>query len=267
MKLIGIGDNVVDRYADLKKRFPGGNALNVAVLCKRFGIDTGYIGCLGTDMAGIHILNTLKEEGVDVSRIKILEGTNAYCNVALVNNDRTFISSDKGVSQNITLDSEDIEYIKTYDLIHTSIYSGIESLLPELKKTKVKISLDYSNDFSQDYIKRTIPYVDYAFFSGSEMPESNIREFQEYISSLGPELVLVTKGDKGAFLYYQGKYYEQSIVETEVVDTLGAGDGFISRLLVGVLEKEKIEDLLLNSARAAARVCGYYGALGHGIDF
>lgn len=265
MKLIGIGDNVVDKYVDLGKMFPGGNALNVAVLSKRYGLDSAYIGCLGSDRAGKHILNTLKEEGVDVARIILLEGANAYCNVALIDSDRTFMGSDKGVSKNIKLDLEDLEYIKTYDLIHTSIYSGIEDLLPILKNTKVRISFDYSNDYSEEYIKKTIAYVDYAFFSGSEIPESNIREFQKKISSMGPELVLVTKGDKGAYLYYRGQYYEQSIVETEVIDTLGAGDGFIARFLVGILKEEDIQEALLNSAKEAAKVCGYYGALGHGI--
>lgn len=267
MKLIGIGDNVVDKYVDLGKMFPGGNALNVAVLSNRYGVDSAYLGCLGSDREGTHILNALKEEEVDVAKVKVLEGINAYCNVTLIDNDRVFVSGNKGISQNITLDSDDLEYIKKYDLIHTSIYSGIEELLPVLYNTNIDISMDYSSDFTEEYILRTIPYIRYAFFSGSEIADSDIKDFQKKISSLGPELVLITKGEKGAYLYYLGEFYEQSIIETEVIDTLGAGDGFISRLLVGILKKENIEEVLVNSAKEAAKVCGYYGAFGHGIEY
>nr|WP_276282970.1 hypothetical protein [Virgibacillus indicus] len=35
MKLIAVGDNVVDSYLDKKTIYPGGNALNVSVLCKQ----------------------------------------------------------------------------------------------------------------------------------------------------------------------------------------------------------------------------------------
>ncbi|MCX6655922.1 MAG: fructoselysine 6-kinase, partial [Candidatus Bathyarchaeota archaeon] len=31
MKLLAVGDNCVDNYTELGRRFPGGNALNVAV--------------------------------------------------------------------------------------------------------------------------------------------------------------------------------------------------------------------------------------------
>lgn len=266
MRLIGIGDNVVDRYVDLGIMFPGGNSLNVAVLSKRFGVEAGYMGHLGNDKEGRHIFNTLIEEGVDVSKTKVLDGINAYCNVTLVDKDKVFIGSDDGVSKNITLDDESLDYIKTYDLIHTSIYSSTEDLLPILQKTNRIISLDYSNDYSDEYIKNTIQYVNFAHFSGSEIPDSKIREFQKEISLMGPELVLITKGDKGAYLYYQNKYYEQDIIQTEVVDTLGAGDGFIARLLVGILKGEDIKEALLNSAKEAAKICTYFGALGHGIS-
>lgn len=265
MKLIAIGDNVVDKYMDLNMMFPGGNSLNVAVYSKRYGIESGYIGRLGTDKEGTLILKSLIAEGVDVARVKLIEGNNAYCHVALVKGERVFIYGDRGVSLNITLDEKELEYIKTFDLIHTSIYSRIEDLLPILKKTNKTISLDYSNDYNEVYLKKTLPYVNYAFFSGSEILDSNIKEFQKKISSMGPELILITKGNKGAYLYYQNKYYEQDIVETDVVDTLGAGDGFIARFLVGMLKEENVKEILQNSAKEAARICSYYGAFGYGI--
>ena len=37
MKLLGLGDSVMDAYLFQNKCYPGGNAVNVAVLAKRAG--------------------------------------------------------------------------------------------------------------------------------------------------------------------------------------------------------------------------------------
>ncbi len=67
MRLLGAGDNVVDRYRDLGLMYPGGNALNVAVAAARGGAAAAYVGAVGTDRAGDVVLAGLRAEGIDVS--------------------------------------------------------------------------------------------------------------------------------------------------------------------------------------------------------
>ena len=43
MKVIGIGDNVCDKYVHLKTMFPGGQALNFAVYAKMLGADASAL--------------------------------------------------------------------------------------------------------------------------------------------------------------------------------------------------------------------------------
>lgn len=266
VKIIGIGDNVVDKYIHMGNMYPGGNALNIAVLAKRLGAETAYIGCLGNDYAGNHIYESLKKEGVDVSKVRVLDGENAYARVTLVDGDRTFLKGSAGVSQNIVLGKDDYDFIDKFQLVHTSIYSGIENQLSLIKKLNVKISYDFSNDYTQDYLDKALPHVDLAFFSGSGKSDDEVTKFINKVRDYGPELILVTRGSKGACLWYKNEYYEQNIVPTEVVDTLGAGDGFISRLLVGILKHEDTKETLYQSAKEAARVCTYYGAFGYGAE-
>lgn len=47
MKIIGIGDNVIDRYLNLHRIYPGGNAVNVAVHMARQGAQASYLGGAG----------------------------------------------------------------------------------------------------------------------------------------------------------------------------------------------------------------------------
>lgn len=42
MKVIGIGDNVCDKYIHLKTMFPGGQALNFAAYAGVLGADAAY---------------------------------------------------------------------------------------------------------------------------------------------------------------------------------------------------------------------------------
>lgn len=267
VKVIGIGDNVVDKYIHMGTMFPGGNALNIAVLCKRYGgAETAYLGCLGNDYEGHHICEALKNEGVDVSKVRMLDGENAYARVTLIDGDRTFLKGSAGVSKNIVLEKEDYEFIRKFELVHSSIYSGIEEQLNSIKKSNVKISFDFSNDYTEDYLDKTLPNVDFAFFSGSGKSDGEVIKFINEVRDYNTELVLVTRGSKGASMWYKDKFYEQGIVPTEIVDTLGAGDGFISRLLVGILSNDDIKETLYQSAKEAANVCTYYGAFGYGVD-
>lgn len=56
MKLIAVGDNVTDCYLVEGIYYPGGNAVNVAVDCKRDGAEkVNYIGVFGNDdRAGLY---------------------------------------------------------------------------------------------------------------------------------------------------------------------------------------------------------------------
>ena len=49
MKLIALGDNVIDYYHNTQECFPGGNAVNVAVHAARLGAQAEYLGSLGDD--------------------------------------------------------------------------------------------------------------------------------------------------------------------------------------------------------------------------
>ena len=73
MKLLGIGDNVLDDYRWRQELYPGGNSVNVPVLARRYdGSTAAYIGVLADDGAGLHFASALREEGVDISRVRVM---------------------------------------------------------------------------------------------------------------------------------------------------------------------------------------------------
>lgn len=55
-------------------------------------------------------------------------------------------------------------------------------------------------------------------------------------AELGPKLCAVTRGGEGALVLLQGEFHQATAVRTSVVDTVGAGDSFMSGLISGLLE-------------------------------
>ena len=265
VRVVGVGDNTVDIYTDLGLVFPGGNAVNVPVLAHRYGHPASYVGWLGDDRYGHLVLDALREEGIDTSRCRVVDGPNAHGEVSLVDGDRVFGAADHGVTTEIALDDDDLAFIRGHDLTHTSIYSHIERELPRLRAAAPKLSFDCSSDWSREYLTEVLPWTDLAFLSHAVAQPESVVELLHWARSLGPGLVVVTCGKEGAFAYDGGRVYRQEIVETRVVDTLGAGDAFAARLLVDHLGGAPLDAALAAAAASAAEACGYYGAFGHGV--
>lgn len=72
LRVLGLGDNVVDKYMHIRTMYPGGNALNFAVYAKMFGIEAGYLGVFGDDEAAAHVYDTIRGLGLDLSHCRFI---------------------------------------------------------------------------------------------------------------------------------------------------------------------------------------------------
>lgn len=270
MKIIGIGDNVVDYYQDLGLMFPGGNALNVAVLCKRSGASqASYIGILGTDKAGDHVLACLEEESIDMTRIRRAIGLNGEAIVSLdEQGDRIFVGSNKGGIQSLLslrLHELDLKHINDYDIVHTSVFSNLETELPKLSHKD--ISFDFSTRMDVEYLQFVCPHIQYAFISGSGLNEEECTRLIYRVHEFGTPIVGITRGGSPAIFSREGEIYRQSIVEgIAVKDTLGAGDSFIAAFLTSYHDALDMQRALQFAAESAAATCLTYGAFGYGVS-
>ena len=153
VRVIGIGDNVCDKYEHLKTMFPGGQALNFSVYAKLLGADASYMGVFGTDEVAVHVIKTLDELGVEHGRCRQYEGENGCARVTLKDGDRIFLGSNKGgVSKEhpFELTEEDLAYISTFSLVHTSNNSYMDSQLEKIHRAGIPISYDFSGQWIDD---------------------------------------------------------------------------------------------------------------------
>jgi fructoselysine 6-kinase len=265
-RLLGLGDNTVDTYVDRGLQFPGGNAVNVAVQARRLGAETGYLGCLGSDEAGGILSDALRQEGVDTARCRIKTGPNARAFIGHDGQDRRFLRSERGVRGEWgTFDAEDRAYIAGFDLVHSSIYGELGDALPVVRSAARRLSYDFSERWTDENLAATLPAVDIAFLSHPSASDAECRALLERCIGWGAGMVVATRGAKGALALASGRFHEQPASPASVVDTLGAGDGFIAACLLALLDGAGIAAALAAGADQAAQVCGYQGGFGHGV--
>ena len=96
LKVLGLGDNVADHYAHADTIYPGGCAYNFAMFARMQGAQAAYLGIVGDDVAGSHILRTAQTEGIDTSHCRVYHGEAPRPSAELVDGDRTFIGCNTG---------------------------------------------------------------------------------------------------------------------------------------------------------------------------
>ncbi|WP_245526964.1 PfkB family carbohydrate kinase [Coriobacterium glomerans] len=261
--------------------YPGGNAANFAVYAKRCGAArAAYMGIFGNDIAGEHVISSLCAEGIECVACKQMIGENGAASVTVVDGDRIFLGSNEGGIRGdarFVLDRFDLEYIRQFDVVHTGSYCFTERELPKIRKVGVPVSFDFSDDSASDYIRDVAPLVDFAFLSLPEdMQDDEVRTRLEALQALGPRFASATRGAAGCIAFDGRTFYTQRAKSvSELKDSMGAGDSFLTAFLMsfldaekrGITQKEAITDALDSSAAFAATICGMEGSWGHGKSY
>ncbi|MBI5301801.1 MAG: hypothetical protein HY868_06675 [Chloroflexi bacterium] len=263
MRIATIGDNCVDVYTNFQQGFPGGGAVNFAVHARRAGAQTAYVGVIGNDGYGDWMADAMNAEGVETKFMMRVPGPTALAFVRLINADRTFIGSDRGVRDQLRVTPEMDAYLGKFDLIHTTLDGRVDAHIPAWHRAGRKISYDFSHRAKPEQIA-LLPYITVAFFSGQHIEPANARERVVAYQHQGARVVVMTFGERGSIAFDGAREYRQPALPATVVDTLGAGDAFQAGFIVEYLKSGDIQAALAAGAQRGAQVCTHYGGFGHG---
>lgn len=246
VRFCAIGDSVIDYNMSLMKMFAGGNAYNFAMLCRRLGYESSYIGVVGNDDAGILIRRTLEAQGVGIDHLTVHEGQSGLCRIDLVDGNRTITDiNDHGVTKSdpLQLTDEMLETVSGHDLIHTSCYSFLEPQIPKMKSTGVPVLYDASDKWTNESLLLRSREVDYLLFSGKDQP---LHKLEPVIRPLAGEgscrLAIVTSGAEGAIVYDGREFFrvEPFFASEPIIDSTGAGDHWIVGFITTWIRGKKI---------------------------
>ena len=283
-KILGIGDSMCDRNMTTGVMYPGGQSLNIPVNAKLQGADAAFMGCMGNDEVMEHLLRTMDELGVDHSHCRFypVPSHTAYYKVA--GNERVFLDPPPVKPNPMSevlysmmayegFSEDDWAYFERFDVIHCSNDSRIEALFPEMQRRNLKISFDFSTDYGvPGYMERVCPFVSVALLSCAEKSDGEVRALLRACHDLGTAVAIGTRGENGSVCFDGERYWAQEICRRErVVDTMGAGDAFLSAFLVKYIDEggegAALPEIMRYAANYAADSCMVNGSFGHGIAF
>lgn len=284
MKILGFGDNIVDRFLDRRLDYPGGNAVNVAVYARRLGATAGYLGVFGDDPLAGFLRAAVTAAGVDDAHCVVRHGETGISTLNVVDGERVFLEWNDGgitVRAPIDLDEGRLAYAAGFDLVHSSVYSRTEPELARLRETDALVSFDFSSEpeFRTDaYLARVAPHIDLALLSCSEQSVEETHRLLDAAIAAGAGIALATRGTDGAIAADGAhRVHAETLLIADpatIVDTMGCGDAFVAGFAVELLSRgwsrrhrPSAEDLLaaLSAGHRSSRAqCFVESAFGGG---
>lgn len=260
--MCAVGDNVIDWYPQENIAYPGGSAANSAVFARRLGLDSAYVGILGSDAQAPFIAESLERERVDISHVQWRDEASSRTDVVIDDEGNRMFTAFIPPQSTIELDPRTRDFLQGAAWIHTGHSSFTEHLLESLAAIS-PVSFDFSKK-DRDYAADLLPYVHYAAFSREDDAEQDCIELLDYAVSRGAKFALVTRGSKGAIASTPNGIFHQPATPAAVIDTIGAGDAFQTCFISGLVAGCSVQVALEQASHFAATVCSYRGAFGYG---
>lgn len=258
----------------------GGGPANTAKAVARLGYKSQFIGGISSDEYGEAIETELLSSGVDLSQVFRGDLPTALA-IATINADGLAhydFELDRTASfafDSLWLPSGEPDVIHIGS-VATMLEPGATELLKWAKEKSVPIvfdpnvrpSIQGDKELYRAAIERWIGISTIVKLSEDDLnwlygDEDVIAKWL----SMGPDLVIVTRAEKGLSAYASGSVIEVPAVKVDVVDTVGAGDTIGAVIVEGVLNYgshvlrgELLREVLERAAKAAAITCSRAGA-------
>lgn len=256
---------------------PGGAPMNVTLNLHQLGLDSRLISAVGKDADGQKLLEFLETFNLPLNLIQ-LNPTQETSRV-LVNND----------------DPENIKYTivspVAWDFIHwnTDIDKAVaasdafvfgtlgvrnsESLTTLLQLLHHKTLRIFDANFRPPFydfeiIESLLGFTDILKINEDELEifadyfnvEPSINSVCRHLDQHYPmDLICVTQGSKGALIYKEGDILTHEGYKVQVVDSIGAGDAFLSGFIKTYLENQPLDQVLDFACKLGAFVAGKKG--------
>ena len=272
MLITTYGDNCVDIY-DRSKRYAGGNALNTAVALSRNGVDTAYLGAVGSDISGWFITERLIRQHIGISGLRVIPGPTGWTRVTIREGERCFLADHPGVQIEHRLTSRDQRTLSESNVIHcTGFTNWSEStrnsfgdyhgyVLDQLSSASASgafVSMDFSSYRDEELYISAGGLVDLAFYSAPDISDEALTGMIKELSRYFP-ITVVTRGARGSIATDGKRIWVQQPCSVQVKDTLGAGDAFIGAFLASCAADHSIPGALKHASVYAAEVCSREG--------
>lgn len=263
---------------------PGGKGANQALQCARLGADVTMMGCVGDDLFGEKLVETLRADGVDTSHVVVRSGVSS--GVGHVTLEVSEHSAQNRIivipGANQTLTTKEVAWVRdqigTYDMVLLQLEVPLpvnRAVARWAKEAGVPVMLNPAP--ATDLDDELLSLVTYLTPNEQEasmemglplgMDENGpLREDLQKIAaalwSKGVENVIITLGGSGsAVVKADTIQYIPCVHMDHVADPTAAGDSFVGALSVGLTAGLSQEAALAFASHTAAITVSRMGAM------
>ncbi len=256
---------------------PGGSGANIASDCAMLGLNSAYIGVIGKDFSAGGILEDMKNRGVNLSNIiQTDEDVTAFSLILRTDwgKDRSILAY-KGANNLLKpehVKEEIFENAKTFAWTSLTSDSACQAIEKAINITKNNGGLVFAAP-SMSIVKNAPKWAK-LLLSKSDIISINYEEAQEFTGEnkktlmlnkfldMGARLISITDGANGSIIsdgetiINSGTF---SNPDFPVQDTTGAGDAFLSGLLISTLNNFDIKKASKIASAMASLECREVG--------
>lgn len=293
LDIVALGESLIDftpsgineMGMQLFSRNPGGAPANVLAMAARLGGKTAFVGKVGDDDFGRFLEKTMLDARIDCSGLKKdseIPTTLAFVQLNAQGN-RSFTFYRKP-GADIMLEKEEVpeKLLKNCRIFHF----GSVSLTDEPCRSATVFAAEKARghgaliSFDPNFrpllwsdiptAKKTIldivPFADLVKVSDEEMElltgETDLEKGSEKLCALGPKVVFVTLGPKGAYFKAPTGTGIFPAYNVKTIDTTGSGDAFWGTVLWKLTRENKpLEDISLSDWQKLTMLANAAGSL------
>jgi fructokinase len=276
-QILCIGEVLWDRLPSGAK--PGGAPMNVALHLNAIGQNVSIASRIGNDEPGKELVSFLNESGLSTEYVQVDE--HLPTSEVLVhldeNNNATYEICEPVAWDNLELTDALIAKAKEAGML---IFGSLASRNPMSRRTIMQllendavklIDVNFRKPYdTKEVVEALLKKTDIVKLNDDELVvfaqwyNKHKHDEKSLVKWLAVQydvkMVCVTKGDKGALLYWNGDFYEHPGFRVNAVDTVGAGDAFLAGLVSSLIENHPPQDALAFACATGAFVAGKAGA-------
>ena len=261
MKLLVVGSvafDAIETPFGKTDKILGGAATYIGIASSILNVESGIVSVIGGDFPQSD-LDMLTSRGVNIEGIEIVkEGKTFFWSGKYHNdlNSRDTLVTEVNVLENF--DPKIPESMQDAEILMLgNLHPGVQlSVLERMKNRPKLVILDTMNfwmDSAWDTLMKMIAKTDVITINDEEARqlsgEYSLVKAAKKIHEMGPEFVIIKKGEHGALLFHNGKIFAiPALPLEEVFDPTGAGDTFAGGFAAYLAKKEDFSFETMKSA-------------------
>ena len=232
----------------------GGGGANTAVGLAKLGLKVALIGAMGEDRTAVKLFHYFRKNKVNVKNVQLYK--NSWTGLSLIVSggpkNEHVIFTHRAANEKLKLSGAAMAALSAEWFYLTSLkgpeaQNNLEVVFKAAAKNKIKIAwnpgglqLDYSFDYLKKYLARTKLLIlnreeAMELIKTAGRQTTSVREMFKIISYFGPEIISISDGARGAYIYSDDFYKFEPALKHRAVNTTGAGDAFGSSLVGGLI--------------------------------